>query len=513
MKLLFRLVIVSALCLTAITLLAVPAQADEPSISLFPSSGVPGDSVTVYGEGFQPDEEVTIYYDGEQQAKDMTNEHGRFAVPITVPESHRGAHIVLAVVGDDEADSDFFVTPGLTVRPTEGPVGTTVTVEGQGFARNETGIKVRYYLNGTYEVVAGNITADAAGWWEESFQIPPSPTGNRRIDAEGDSSSLASVRSTTFGVTPRIGIDEDSGSVGQSIEMTGAGFAANEKDIRILFGGEAVVTDIEADDRGHWTEPFEVPELLQGIYTVTAEGAQTRKEDLNELSFQIKPGIILSPDKGHVGMNVTVTGGGFAAGRDVVIRYEDSQVATDTTDAKGSFEVMFPVPESKHGKRQVTAADARGNEAAADFTMESNPPDTPGPISPTDGGRVGFVGGVKPRFEWSEVFDDSGVYYNLQIAASANVTMAGEFVDPIVTKEGLVGSNYTLESSEALPFGTYYWIVQAVDGAENESGWTDVYSFRAGLLPLWAFIVIMVGIAALIGGLVYFFVIRRRAYY
>ena len=123
------------------------------------------------------------------------------------------------------------------------------------------------------------------------------------------------------------------------------------------------------------------------------------------------------------------------------------------------------------------------------------------------------MGGVKPRFEWSEVFDDSGVYYNLQIAASANVTMAGEFVDPIVTKEGLVGSNYTLESSEALPFGTYYWIVQAVDGAENESGWTDVYSFRAGLLPLWAFIVIMVGIAALIGGLVYLFVIRRRAYY
>jgi hypothetical protein len=126
---------------------------------------------------------------------------------------------------------------------------------------------------------------------------------------------------------------------------------------------------------------------------------------------------------------------------------------------------------------------------------------------------VGLIGKVGPTFEWSEVSDDSGVYYSLQIADSASVTSTGEFADPVVSKEGLVGTNYTLGKTEALPYGTYYWIVQAVDGAENAGNWTAAYSFRAGLLPLWAFIVIIVAIVAGIGTLVYFFVIRRRIHY
>jgi len=193
--------------------------------------------------------------------------------------------------------------------------------------------------------------------------------------------------------------------------------------------------------------------------------------------------------------------------------YDGSQVATDTTNAEGSFDVSFTVPESKHGERLVTVEDDAENEATANFTMESDPPDTPEPISPPDGGRVGFIGSVRPTFEWSEVSDDSGVYYSLQIAASANFTTTEEFVDPIFSVDGLVGTNYTLEEIEALPYGTYYWIVQAVDGAENESGWTEAHSFRAGLLPLWAFIVIIVVIVLLIGALVYFFVIRKRVCY
>jgi hypothetical protein len=43
-------------------------------------------------------------------------------------------------------------------------------------------------------------------------------------------------------------------------------------------------------------------------------------------------------------------------------------------------------------------------------------------------------------------------------------------------KEGLTGSEYTLTEEEELkPAGqdvSYYWRVQAVDGAFNESGWT-----------------------------------------
>ena len=125
--------------------------------------------------------------------------------------------------------------------------------------------------------------------------------------------------------------------------------------------------------------------------------------------------------------------------------------------------------------------------------MESDPPPIPQLVSPENRSRLRFMGKVAPTFEWSAVSDDSGVRYSLQIATSADVAAAGEFVDPLVSVEVLAETSYTLAETDALPYGTYYWIVQAVDGAENESGWTAAHSFRVGLLPRWGLIAIIVG--------------------
>ena len=516
MRLLSLLSVVLVVCLIAIALPTVPAQAQGADILLSPNSGVPGEEVTVYGFNFTPDEYVDIYYylNGHPTwvADDMIDSDGDFRVTFTVPESYTGPHEVLAEDDDDvDAYADFTVEPGLTVSPEEGPVGTTVTVEGHGFDEDEENIELRYFFNEDYETIDDDITADDDGWWELSFQIPLSSQGHHELDARGDESSFAKVEDADFEVTAGISIDKSSGSPGDNIMMMGSGFAADERDISILFDGEEVATEIRADDTGYWEESFEVPEMPIGEYGVAAEGERT--QDLDELVFEIVPGIVLSPDEGHVGMNLTVAGRGFTADIYVNIMYEVSQVATAETNDKGSFDVIFPVPESQHGARNVTAKDGTGNEATATFTMESGPPPVPELISLPDGGRVGgFIGRVRPTFEWSGVSDDSGVRYSLQIAASANVTAAG-LVDPIVSKEGLVGTNYTLEETEALPYGTYYWTVQAVDGAENKSGWTEARSFRAGRLPMWASIVIIVVIVVAIGILVYFFFIRRRIYY
>jgi len=518
MRLLSRVLVVLVVCLIAIALPAAPAQAQVcggPFIELSPSSGVPGTEVAVDGQDFDAGKYVDIYYAGTIVATGRTNIKGDFTIFFTVPEGYKGPYQVRAKVGSDvgydTADAVFTVKPGLTVSPAKGSVGTTVTVEGQGFAKNEGGIELMYYLDGSYETVESNILADAKGSWETSFQIPPSTRGEHKLDAEGSVSRLYEVEDATFELTPEISIDKSSGSVGERITMTGNRFAANERDIQILFDGEAVVTDIRAADTGYWEENFEVPELPTGEYSITAEGEQT--QDIGELSFEIRPDIVLSPDEGHVGTDLTVTGRGFAANEDVVIMYDDSQVATAKTNDEGSFEVSFLVPESKYGERQVTAGYAAGNAASAIFTMEPDPPPIPELMSPPDGGRVGLRGKVTPTFEWSEVSDDSGVYYNLQIATSENVTDTGEFADdPIFSVEGLVETSYTLEETEALPYGTYYWIVQAVDGAENESGWTAAHSFRSGLLPLWGFIAAIAAAVVLLVALIRALV-RRRIYY
>jgi len=393
-------------------------------------------------------------------------------------------------------------------------VGNNVTVKGHGFAEDEEKIKLRYYLDGNYTTVAQNITTDEDGSWQRIFQIPPSAQGSHKVDAEGEDSSAGDVRDAAFEVTPGIALNKLSGSPGESVTMTGSGFYPNDRYITILFAGVEVATEtrVDAGAAGNWTKVFRVPEIPKGTYNVTAEGARTKKEDITARNFEIKPSIVLPPGEGYVGMNLTVTGTGFAANKDVDVMYDGSKVGSGTTNSKGSFSVTFAVHESPHGARQVTVEDTAGNDATAIFTMESDRPDVPELISPPDESRVGFIGKVTPTFEWSEVSDESGVHYSLQIAASANVTTAG-FVEPVLSKQGLVGTNYTLNATEALPYGTYYWIVQAIDGAENESGWTAARSFRAGLLPLWAFILAIVVIVAAIGTLVYFFVFRKRVHY
>jgi len=511
-----RLVTVLVICLIAVALPAAPAQAQcaPYGIELSSSSGVPGTEVTVYGHDFRDDALVDLYYDGKIIATDRTNSKGDFTIPFTIPEGCTGHYEVKAKLPYTEVHTYFTVKPGLTVSPEKGPVGTTVTVEGRGFAKNEGSIELMYYLNGDYKTVEGRITADARGSWETSFQIPLSTKGEHKLDAEGDESRLYEVEDATFKVTPDISIDKSAGIVGESINMTGSRFANNERGIQILFDDQAVVTDIKANTAGDWEASFEVPEMPAGEYSVTAEGEHTEKEDTIELSFEIKPDIVLSADEGYVGMDLTITGRGFAANEDVVIMYDDSQAAASETNDKGSFDISFLVPESKYGECSVTAEDTAENEATSIFIMESEPPPIPELISPSDGSRLGLMGKVTPTFEWSEVSDTSGVaYYRLQIATSTSVNANGEFADPIFSIEGLVGTNYTLEETEALPYGTYYWIVQAVDGTENESDWTEARSFRTGLLPRWGLIAAATAIVVLLVALIRALVRRRSIFY
>jgi hypothetical protein len=151
------------------------------------------------------------------------------------------------------------------------------------------------------------------------------------------------------------------------------------------------------------------------------------------------------------------------------------------------------------------------------FVMESTAPGKPVPRTPVSGTRIGFLGKQTPTLTWSVVDDPSGVSYALQISTTS------DFSQILISKSNLVAQGsaiivssagtemtYTLSDAEALPFGTYYWRVKAVDGAMNDSGWSASNTFKAGLLPTWALIVIIVLAAVLIGALIYVLVIRDR---
>jgi hypothetical protein len=519
MRLLSRLTIAVVVCLVALALPSVPAQAqcDGPFIELVPGSGVPGAQLIVQGKQFSPGRYIDIYYDGTLVSEgEQTSASGGFAISFIVPESCKGDHPIVVQagtsVGTVERETAFYATPGLTVSPDKGPEGTTVTVTGHGFVKDEDGIQLLYYTDGGYDRAGRDIKADANGYWETTFQIPTSDRGEHRIDAQGAFSQTYDVKDASFTVTAEISIDKSSGGVGESITMAGSRFAPYEKDIQVLFDGQPVVTGIKADGQGDWEKTFDLPDLPAGNHTVTAEGEETPEQDVIALSFEIRSNILLSPTTGHVGTNVTVTGYGFAAARNASIMYDGTQVTTAATDDQGNFEASFPVPPSQHGEHQITIGYSSDTEASATFTLESEPPGTPQLTSPADGARVGLIGRTAtPTFNWSAVSDDSGVSYSLQIATSPDVAAAGNFSNPMISVTGLTGTNYT--ATQALPHGTYYWIVRTVDGAQNEGAWTAPRSLRVGFIPLWAFIAIVVAVVVLLIALLRALVRRRRYYY
>ena len=530
-RLLAGLAIPLVVCLAAFPWAAPPAGADngDPTILVHPASGVPGVLVTVSGTGFAATQWFDIYYEaayGEWSLINTTRTwtDGSLSITFGIPESSRGWHEIRVTDADEPgapgpglAHTQFSVRPmvAITAPPgARGSLGTRVTVRGTGFEVREDRIEI---LLGGDVVSEEEFEADRYGTWEGTFLVPPTTSGEHDVRARGRYTEARDVNRAVLTVEPGISLDRYDGSPGQSIVMTGNAFASRERQIRIIFHGKELDTeDIRADERGQWQASFEVPELPAGEYLVTADGSLTRREHISDLEFSIKPGLDLSPAEGHVGMNLTITGRGFAPNEDLVILYDEEEMATTRpvkADDKGSFQESFLVPESRHGLHWVTAL-GEDNQATVRFTMESDPPEEiPEPISPRDGARTGFVGSVTPRLEWSEVYDPSDVYYSLQISASVNVTSSGEFIDPILFIERLVGTSYTLDEAEALSYGTYYWIVRAVDRADNAGNWTAPYSLRAGLLPMWAFIAIIVGAVLLAGGLVYFLVLRQRRYY
>jgi hypothetical protein len=105
--------------------------------------------------------------------------------------------------------------------------------------------------------------------------------------------------------------------------------------------------------------------------------------------------------------------------------------------------------------------------------VDTTLPPVPQLISPVNGATLNDN---TPTFQWSSVTDPSGVTYTLQYSDDNAFQTA-------TTVENLFDNTYTVLDNEALADNTYYWRVQAVDGAGNQSGWSDVWQFTIGTTP------------------------------
>jgi hypothetical protein len=307
---------------------------------------------------------------------------------------------------------------------------------------------------------------------------------NAKINAEGTAATAYLKVLPTLQVVPKSIIP------GTELTLKGTGFPAKDE-VTLFFDGTDTKMPIETNSLGSFTLPFTVNDTISGKHQFKVTVPDLYNIEASA-SITVGPEITVEPDTLVVGSEVIISGRGFAASSSVSIIYDDETITSSpTTDTTGNFSYTFEVPQSSKPQHTLVAQDKAGNKATygGDTMMEDQPPLAPDPVQPR-GERFGMMGSKVVKFEWSEVTDESGVTYTLEIARDLNFFP----LEPGMRKTELTKTNCLI----SMPPGTYYWRVRAVDLAGNESQWAlSPYPFRIGFISL-PYLIVGILLAALI---------------
>jgi hypothetical protein len=471
--------------LLAILVLNTPAQA-APVITLTPASGAIGTRVSINGTNFDSykGDRISISFDNtEITGSPLTvPDTGTFTTELNIPgDATPGRHYinVNTVTGTTTLLArTFFIVEEteITLDVTSGLVGTGVTINGWGFYAGRM-INVFYY-NVIGEKL-GTEVASATGEFSYHFIIPSSTAGEHKItvtNAEGNSAEA------DFEVIPSITLNLASGSPGALLTVRGIGFGYRGE-VDIIFGTYPVAK-ARTDEYGNFEVAFNVPKMKPNIYDVKA---LDEYKNADKAKFTTTAGASLNQTEGSVSSGLTVRGNGFKTRETVTIDYDDLRIATATTDNYGDFSATFNIPPSSGGDHVITVSDGQTTKRLA-FTVETEAPPVPGLLLPADSVETR----ARAYLDWQNVTDPSPpVTYRLQVTSDRS------FTPLILEKEGLTDSEYSLSEEEALPAvrqaALYYWRVKAIDGASNESEWSETWSFYVSAPPVPALVLPVFG--------------------
>lgn len=310
-----------------------------PGLILSETRVGPGSSVTATGSGFGANETgITVTLDQESVASGITADRGgswttSFLVPSLPADSYSARASGPETSSGSLSDEILSIVPLLSVSPEVGGPGSAVNITGRGFLAKQRDIGISF--DGT--PVATVLIADATGSFTTSFVVPESASGLHFVGLSAVVSGVAGGSEASFQVSPIISLDQTSGPPGEEIAVSGAGFAANEKDINITYDGAAVASDLVADGLGSFNASFPVPPSPAGSHVIQASGSALAAVANPQQEFKVTQSLVLNSFSGSVGGNVEVTGLGFAATAPVTLVYGDglSQV-TGETDHSGS---------------------------------------------------------------------------------------------------------------------------------------------------------------------------------
>jgi hypothetical protein len=345
-----------------------------PKITLGSTSGTAGTTVTISGKGFAADDgSIQISFDsGTPQYLTTSDTNGSFpSTSFTVPAVASGSHTVTATdsASTPNTASSAFTTisnAAISMSKTSGAAGSSITVNGSGFVAGESSIVVTYDGN----PIGSSTSANAAGAWGLTFNIPASAGGTHTIDAYGATTKATEVADKTFSVTAGLIISKNNGPPGIQVTVTGAGFAANETGINVTWDSAPIGNPANAGPTGAWTSSITIPTTSAGAHNINAYGTSTTSGGAN-LSFTVGAGITTSKTSGTAGTTVSVSGAGFAANEKITITFDTTTVSSNTASATGTWTANFSVPASSGGDHNINATGVTTKAAAIFTTLPS----------------------------------------------------------------------------------------------------------------------------------------------
>jgi len=300
-------------------------------VSLSPSTGLPGDTITVSGYGFGEEADFNTLELQNDYGTDMgatfspalpvTSELGSFTSKFKIPSIPVDVDYYVYAEDEDTNWDDVTLTvgPSVTLSATSGPVGKVVQITGRGFTKDakiDTGDVQIYDGATTYVdcyVFDGPITVKYDGTFKFSIVAPQvADTGDFEIivTETGAGTRTSSADFEVLGLA-KVKATPSYGSPGSKVTVEGWNFTQKtgyDVDVSIEGLGEKT---FKTDSKGYFKGTFTVPAALTfDVHDLIATQAEYLITDAASFRVGLMV-VILSPDSGPTGTLVTVMGSGF----------------------------------------------------------------------------------------------------------------------------------------------------------------------------------------------------------
>ncbi len=297
-----------------------------------------------------------------------TSSYGTFSCTFTVPVAVGGTHTVTAAEGAYAPSISFSVGASLSLSPSSGTVGTTVTATGEGYASAGSYL-VRW---GTGASLCSGTT-QSNGAFSCRFTVPGSPEGTFSVLGSQGSSEAGAQ----FAVGPSVSLGVLSGPVGSNVTVSGAGLSAGAP-VTVAWDSTTTVCAGAANASGGFECNFTVPFSAAGDHTVEV----VQNSPVGSSLFQVVPSIGASLSSGTSGTSVELTGTGFDADAPFSVSWNATVVlCSGTTNSTGAFACAFTVPAgAATGPQSITVSEG-GHVLEVTFTVAASPPPPPGPTA------------------------------------------------------------------------------------------------------------------------------------